>query len=167
MSGWLDDPDSCTQSPIRDASTPLDLTSRASTSDPSAFLTRSRKHATKAKRAILSKTLFTTQSDIYDLCWSPTSNELATASVDNKVVCWDANSYKATETFDNHANYVQGVAWDPRDKVCVWAVVVNFLCMCSRLMDAGLALPCVGLHGESQRRWSSRNDLSYPLMDRI
>jgi WD40 repeat protein len=37
--------------------------------------------------------------------------------VDNKVVFWEVKTGKSTTSFEGHTNYVQGLAWDPRDKV--------------------------------------------------
>lgn len=68
---------------------------------------------------IIARLCHTTQTDIYDLCWSPDSKEMVTVSVDNKVSFWTMHNGKAVpkESFTSHSNYVQGVAWDPRNKV--------------------------------------------------
>lgn len=41
--------------------------------------------ASKAKKVMGVRFLRTTQDDVYDLCWSPSSTELVSASVDHKV----------------------------------------------------------------------------------
>lgn len=55
-------------------------------------------------------------SDVYDLCWSPDSTHLVSGSVDNTSIVWDVTVCKAVQTLKDHSNFVQGVAWDPRDK---------------------------------------------------
>jgi WD40 repeat protein len=57
-------------------------------------------------------------SDIQDICWSPDSNYLASASVDNSIKIWcivgDHSSCVAT--LNGHKSWVRGVAWDPQSK---------------------------------------------------
>jgi len=53
--------------------------------------------------------------DVCDLCWSPDGLQLASASVDNVVLVWKLDSSERKE-MKRHENYVQGVAWDPRDE---------------------------------------------------
>lgn len=67
----------------------------------------------------------TAQADIYDVAWAPSALEFASVSVDNRVCFWQiqgsgnaAKAYPVT-TFTSHQNYVQGVAWDPRDRFIV------------------------------------------------
>ena len=55
-------------------------------------------------------------SDVYDLCWSPDSSHLVSGSVDNTSIVWDIATCKAVQVLKDHSNFVQGVAWDPRDK---------------------------------------------------
>lgn len=73
--------------------------------------------ASKAKKVVEMRVLRTTQEDVYDLCWSPSSHEIVSASVDHKVFVWNAVTGKHITFFDDHSNYVQGVCWDPREKV--------------------------------------------------
>lgn len=54
--------------------------------------------------------------DVYDLSWSPDSNYLASASVDNNVIIWNIVKGKQVHRFIDHQNFVQGVSWDPRNK---------------------------------------------------
>ncbi len=55
-------------------------------------------------------------SDVYDLCWSPDSSHLVSGSVDNTCMVWDIASGRMVQTLKDHSNFVQGVAWDPRDR---------------------------------------------------
>ena len=52
-------------------------------------------------------------NNITDLAWSPDGTLLASASLDNTVVVWDAASGHRVRTLAQHENYVKGVAWDP------------------------------------------------------
>ncbi|GAB5033013.1 chromatin assembly factor 1 subunit fas2 [Nannochloropsis oceanica] len=75
----------------------------------------------KCQRLVICRLIRTTQSDIYDMAWAPTSEELCSVSVDNKVCVWDVTGEKSplVNTFTSHSNYVQGVCWDPRDEYVV------------------------------------------------
>lgn len=74
-------------------------------------------------RKVQAMVVRTAQADIYDLAWSPSSEEFASVSVDNRVCFWSmaAGGKKAlpVTTFTSHQNYVLGVAWDPRDRYVV------------------------------------------------
>lgn len=74
-----------------------------------------------AARKVQAMLVRTAQADIYDLAWSPSSIEFASVSVDNRVCFWQIQGTKAypAATFTSHQNYVQGVAWDPRDRYIV------------------------------------------------
>uniref|UniRef100_A0A336M445 CSON011845 protein n=1 Tax=Culicoides sonorensis TaxID=179676 RepID=A0A336M445_CULSO len=54
--------------------------------------------------------------DVYDLSWSPTSGQLISASVDNTAMLWDVHRGKHSHIFQEHQGFVQGVAWDPKNK---------------------------------------------------
>jgi WD40 repeat protein len=56
---------------------------------------------------------------VYDLTWSPDSTHLASGSVDNSVIVWDFAAGKTVQAFKDHSSFVQGVAWDPRDRFIV------------------------------------------------
>lgn len=73
------------------------------------------------QRMVLCRLVRTTQSDIYDLAWSPSSRELCSVSVDSKVAVWDVTGEKSPllSTFTSHSNYVQGACWDPADEFLV------------------------------------------------
>ena len=40
------------------------------------------------------KTLRGHKDDIYDICWSPSSNELLSGSVDNTAIIWNVENSK-------------------------------------------------------------------------
>lgn len=59
--------------------------------------------------------------DVYDLAWSPNSQELLSGSVDNTAIVWDVKkSNRGTNSarviLNDHKGFVQGVAWDPKNK---------------------------------------------------
>jgi protein HIRA/HIR1 len=51
--------------------------------------------------------------NVIDLAWSPDDAQVATASLDNRVIIWDAASGKQLHTISAHCGPVKGVAWDP------------------------------------------------------
>lgn len=53
------------------------------------------------------------ENNIVDLTWSPKDGMLATASLDNKVIVWEALSGRRVALLDKHHGFVKGVAWDP------------------------------------------------------
>lgn len=54
--------------------------------------------------------------DVYDLCWSPSSSQIISASVDNTAILWDVHKGKTTCILQDHQGFVQGVTWDPKNK---------------------------------------------------
>jgi protein HIRA/HIR1 len=52
-------------------------------------------------------------NNIMDLSWSPDSTKLATVSLDNTVLIWDAATGARLATLNRHTSFVKGVAWDP------------------------------------------------------
>lgn len=55
--------------------------------------------------------------DILDLAWSPSDLYLASCSVDNMIIVWDANNFPQLITkITGHTGLVKGVAWDPAGK---------------------------------------------------
>ncbi|KAL7715846.1 Protein HIRA [Entamoeba marina] len=52
---------------------------------------------------------------ITDISWSPTSDRLASASLDNTVIVWDINKKELITTLREHSTCVYGVVWDPLD----------------------------------------------------
>ncbi|KAG2500684.1 hypothetical protein HYH03_001450 [Edaphochlamys debaryana] len=55
------------------------------------------------------------ETNVSDVAWAPDGRRLATASVDNKVKVWDAQSGHCIRTLEGHRGHVKGVAWDPFD----------------------------------------------------
>ncbi|XP_017091496.2 protein HIRA homolog [Drosophila bipectinata] len=52
--------------------------------------------------------------DVLDLAWSPNDLYLASCSVDNTVVIWDARAFPhVVATLRGHTGLVKGVSWDP------------------------------------------------------
>uniref|UniRef100_A0A182JJ45 CAF1B/HIR1 beta-propeller domain-containing protein n=1 Tax=Anopheles atroparvus TaxID=41427 RepID=A0A182JJ45_ANOAO len=54
--------------------------------------------------------------DVYDLSWSANSQFLISGSVDNTAMVWDVMRGKSQAILQDHKGFVQGVAWDPKDK---------------------------------------------------
>lgn len=54
--------------------------------------------------------------DILDLTWSTDSLFLASGEVACKAIIWDVMKGKSKFQLHDHKNFVQGVAWDPKDK---------------------------------------------------
>ncbi|XP_005185911.2 protein HIRA homolog [Musca domestica] len=52
--------------------------------------------------------------DVLDLAWSPQDRWLASCSVDNTIIVWDAQNFPVIiTTLRGHTGLVKGVAWDP------------------------------------------------------
>lgn len=62
------------------------------------------------------KTLRGHLEDIYDLSWSMDSASLISGSVDNSAIIWDVQKGKSLKLLKEHTGFVQGVAWDPKNK---------------------------------------------------
>lgn len=55
--------------------------------------------------------------DVLDLAWSPQDRWLASCSVDNNIIIWDAQSFPTiVATLKGHSGLVKGVSWDPVGK---------------------------------------------------
>jgi len=55
--------------------------------------------------------------DILDLSWSAMDQRLASCSVDNMIIVWDANNFPQIVTkITGHTGLVKGVSWDPVGK---------------------------------------------------
>ncbi|GAA5902642.1 Cac2p [Sporobolomyces salmoneus] len=54
--------------------------------------------------------------EIYDLAWSPSGLQILAGSVDHSATVYDVSTGQALKRIMEHTNYVQGVAWDPRDE---------------------------------------------------
>ncbi|GAA5888549.1 hypothetical protein JCM16303_004253 [Sporobolomyces ruberrimus] len=57
-----------------------------------------------------------TGKEIYDLAWSPSGQQILAGSVDHTATIYDVSTGQALHRIAEHTNYVQGVAWDPRDE---------------------------------------------------
>ncbi len=57
-------------------------------------------------------------TEIYDVQWSPDSSHIVAGAIDNKAEVIRLSSKLAT-TLSGHSSYVQGVAWDPLNKMVV------------------------------------------------
>jgi len=55
--------------------------------------------------------------DILDLAWSPRDTYLASCSVDNSIIIWDAQKFPTIhKVLSGHTGLVKGVSWDPIGK---------------------------------------------------
>lgn len=55
--------------------------------------------------------------DVLDLAWSPQDRWLASCSVDNSIIIWDAQSFPTIiATLKGHTGLVKGCSWDPVGK---------------------------------------------------
>ncbi|XP_065366147.1 protein HIRA homolog [Calliphora vicina] len=55
--------------------------------------------------------------DVLDLAWSPQDRWLASCSIDNTIIVWDAQNFPAmVAMLKGHTGLVKGVAWDPVGK---------------------------------------------------
>ncbi|XP_062549225.1 protein HIRA homolog isoform X2 [Armigeres subalbatus] len=55
--------------------------------------------------------------DVLDLAWSPQDQYIASSSVDNTVIIWDAKEFPSiVQVMKGHTGLVKGVAWDPVGK---------------------------------------------------
>lgn len=55
--------------------------------------------------------------DVLDLAWSPQDRWLASCSVDNSIIVWDAQSFPTiVSMLKGHTGLVKGVTWDPVGK---------------------------------------------------
>lgn len=54
--------------------------------------------------------------DVLDISWSANSLNLASGSVDNKLLIWDVGRGKYSTILSDHKGFVQGVAWDPKSQ---------------------------------------------------
>lgn len=62
-------------------------------------------------------TLRSHEADVLDLSWAPHSPWLASASVDNSVIVWDASNFPAVvAVLKGHTGFVKGITWDPVGK---------------------------------------------------
>ncbi|XP_037080491.1 chromatin assembly factor 1 subunit B-like [Pollicipes pollicipes] len=65
----------------------------------------------------ISKTLRGHLQDVYDLCWSQDGSYIISGAVDNTAIIWDVQKGVKMKILNGHDSFVQGVAWDPQNKV--------------------------------------------------
>lgn len=65
---------------------------------------------------LITKTLRGHLEDVYDLAWSMDSLSIISGSVDNTAIVWDVKKGRSKTILSEHKSFVQGVAWDPRNK---------------------------------------------------
>ncbi|CAH2108700.1 unnamed protein product [Euphydryas editha] len=70
---------------------------------------------------VIHKTLRGHMEDVLDMSWSSTSLQLASGSVDNKLLIWDIGRGRYNSIVTDHKGFVQGVAWDPRGQLIATA----------------------------------------------
>lgn len=58
--------------------------------------------------------VFHTNSEVYDISWSPDSRFIAAGSTDNSIRIFDCQSGEKALDWKGHGHYVQGISWDPR-----------------------------------------------------
>ncbi|XP_057664646.1 protein HIRA homolog isoform X1 [Diorhabda carinulata] len=62
-------------------------------------------------------TLNSHNGDVLDIAWAPHDGWLASGSVDNSVIIWNAQKFpEKVAVLKNHTGMVKGVTWDPVDK---------------------------------------------------
>ncbi|XP_026486445.1 chromatin assembly factor 1 subunit B [Vanessa tameamea] len=66
---------------------------------------------------VIHKTLRGHMEDVLDMSWSSSSLQLASGSVDNKLLIWDVGRGRYSSIVSDHKGFVQGVAWDPRGQL--------------------------------------------------
>ena len=76
---------------------------------------------TIASQRELKQILFTGHTaDVDDVAWSPHSTHLVTGSIDHTMIVWGVrDGCHPLQVVRDHRHYVQGVAWDPLDRVIV------------------------------------------------
>lgn len=65
---------------------------------------------------LIHSTLRGHMKDVYDLSWSGDSIHLVSGSVDNTAIMWNVMNTKSYQILRDHKGFVQGVAWDPKNK---------------------------------------------------
>lgn len=59
---------------------------------------------------------FSSNSEIYDLCWSPDDKYIIVGCMDNCIRIFSVESEKCIINLKDHNHYVQGVSWDPMNE---------------------------------------------------
>lgn len=66
------------------------------------------------KESWIVKKVFHTNSEVYDISWSPDSKFIAAGSTDNSIRIFDCQSGEKVLDWKGHGHYVQGISWDPQ-----------------------------------------------------
>lgn len=80
------------------------------------------------------KTLRGHLEDVYDLAWSMDSLSIISGSVDNTAIVWDVKNGRRKTTLSEHKSFVQGVAWDPKNKYMATLSSDRYGFICSDLL---------------------------------
>ncbi|SMN20500.1 similar to Saccharomyces cerevisiae YML102W CAC2 Component of the chromatin assembly complex (with Rlf2p and Msi1p) that assembles newly synthesized histones onto recently replicated DNA [Maudiozyma saulgeensis] len=59
---------------------------------------------------------YSSNSEIYDICWSPDDKYIVVGCMDNCIRIFDVNTEKCIINLKEHNHYVQGVSWDPMNQ---------------------------------------------------
>ncbi len=54
--------------------------------------------------------------NVQDIAWCPDGTKLASCSLDNHVIVWDASTGRQITVLSGHEGHVKGVSWDPFDR---------------------------------------------------
>lgn len=65
---------------------------------------------------IIFKTLRGHLEDVTDLSWSLDSTQMVSSEIGCMAIVWDVMKAKSKLMLTDHKNFVQGVAWDPKNK---------------------------------------------------
>ena len=90
----------------------------ASGGDDAVVLVYHREHAPStfskaSENWVVRKPLRGHTGDVTGVCWSPDSEILASASVDNSIFIWSMRHNRMMHVLEGHKGLVKGVAWDP------------------------------------------------------
>ncbi|GAA5957764.1 hypothetical protein JCM3765_003758 [Sporobolomyces pararoseus] len=105
-----------------------------------------------------------TGKEIYDLAWSPSGAQILAGSVDHTATIYDVATGQALHRIAEHTNYVQGVAWDPKNEFIATQSSDRSMHVysISNGGSSGLSVHAVGKNSrmELQRRASSSSNVS-------
>ncbi|GAA5997435.1 hypothetical protein JCM5350_005654 [Sporobolomyces pararoseus] len=105
-----------------------------------------------------------TGKEIYDLAWSPSGTQILAGSVDHTATIYDVATGQAIHRIAEHTNYVQGVAWDPKNEFIATQSSDRSMHVysISNNGSSGLSVHAVGKNSrmELQRRASSSSNVS-------
>ena len=101
--------------------------------------------------------------DVWSVAFSPDSKRIASASVDNTVKVWDAQTGAAVLTLRGHTSQVSSVAFSPDGKRIVSAGILD---KTVKLWDAQTGVEALTLRGHTEsilRAWrSARTAIASP-----